>query len=164
MPCTQYNVKSTYTLGPCRLAWWAENLTVCFYFLKRGAFISAAETGRQARDRKCLEHRPHLAPHLQICTHQLEPACEAQWYNVRGMARAEVRGVNTLCNLTFFSAGWQKIVAQIRGVFRKKLFTTPFGSKIWPQNTSSHPIFVFTPSPRAPVCGALRDYCGASIY
>ena len=29
---------------PRRLAWWAENITECFYFLKRGAFISTAET------------------------------------------------------------------------------------------------------------------------
>ena len=34
-------------------------------------------------------------------------------------AIAEVRGLHSTCNLTFFWAGWQKIVAQIRGVFLK---------------------------------------------
>ena len=40
----------------------------------------------------------------------------------------------------------------------------PPGGEIWPQNTSSHPFFVFTPSPQAPVTGSTATFCGSSMY
>ena len=54
-------------------------------------------------------------------------------------APAEVRGLQLTCNLAFFWAGWQKIVAQIRGVFRKIFIYYP----LWEQNLA--PKHVFTP-------------------
>ena len=59
-------------------------------------------------------------------------------------ASARVCGVQPNCKPTFFWGGWQKIVAQIRGVFRKTILTTPPGGL----KKSSHLFFVFTPSPR----------------
>ena len=73
----------------------------------------------------------------------------------RSSAQAEVRGLQAPYNLTFFWAGWQKIVAQIRGVFRKMIYYYPLGAQIFAPKHVFTPIFVFTPSPRAPVCGAL---------
>ena len=72
------------------------------------------------------------------------------------LARAQVRGLKPMCNLTFFWGGWQKIVAQIRGVFRKIILTTPPGGL---ENTFSHPLFVFTPRRRAPVCSPSTAFC-----
>ena len=42
---------------------------------------------------------------------------------------AKVTPPQSMCNLTLFWAGWQKIVAQIRGVFRKTNITTPLGGQ-----------------------------------
>ena len=56
---------------------------------------------------------------------------------------AMVRGVWSPCNLTLFRGGWQKIVAQIRGVFRKMIPDYPPGGL---KNTFSHTVFVFTPT------------------
>ena len=61
-----------------RLAWWAENLTECF--LKERGSPTQPRRGLEGRleigQRTAMSKRPDLAPHLQICTHQLEPACE----------------------------------------------------------------------------------------
>ena len=54
-------------------------------------------------------------------------------------ASARVGGVQQRCNVTFFRGGWQKIVAQIRGVFRKTITNTPPGGQNLAQNG------VFTP-------------------
>ena len=54
-------------------------------------------------------------------------------------APAEVRGLQLTCNLAFFWAGWQKIVAQIRGVFRKIFIYYP----LWERNLGRK--HVFTP-------------------
>ena len=59
----------------------------------------------------------------------------------RGPVRATVRGVRSPCNLTFSAAGWQKIVAQIRGVFRKIITHPPPGGRILAQNHVFTPIF-----------------------
>ena len=48
-------------------------------------------------------------------------------------------------NGLFSEEDGKKIVAQIRGVFRKIINNTPRGSNIWPKMVSSHPDFVFTP-------------------
>ena len=46
-----------------------------------------------------------------------------------------------MCNLTFFSGGWQKIVAQIRGVFRKMfIYYSPGGRNLAPKHLFT-PIF-----------------------
>ena len=58
--------------------------------------------------------------------------------------RAEVRGVRSMCNqcnLTFFSGGWQKIVAQIRGFFRKIIINYPHGGQIFAPKPIFTPIF-----------------------
>ena len=54
-------------------------------------------------------------------------------------ASARVCGVQPKCKPTFFWGGWQKIVAQIRGVFRKMITNTPPGGQNLAQNG------VFTP-------------------
>jgi hypothetical protein len=54
-------------------------------------------------------------------------------------ASARVSGVQSKCKRTFFWRGWQKIVAQIRGVFRKIIIYYPF----WGQNLA--PKHIFTP-------------------
>ena len=54
-------------------------------------------------------------------------------------ASARVGGVQPKCKPTFFWGGWQKIVAQIRGVFRKMITNTPPGGQNLAQNG------VFTP-------------------
>ena len=46
-------------------------------------------------------------------------------YYVWPQAPARVRGSQVKCDLTFSAPGWQKIVAQIRGVFRKRNTDTP---------------------------------------
>ena len=84
----------------------------------------------------------------------------------RGMERdargvAMVRGVWSPCNLTLFRGGWQKIVAQIRGVFRKMIPDYPPEGL---ENTFSHPLFVFTPWSRAPVCSPSTTLCSPSTY
>lgn len=53
----------------------------------------------------------------------------------RAEASARVGGVQPKCKQTFFWGGWQKIVAQIRGVFRKIIIYYPPGG---PENTYSH--------------------------
>ena len=55
-------------------------------------------------------------------------------------ARARVSGVQSKCKRTFFWGGWQKIVAQIRGVFRKIIIYYPPGGQI------SAPEHLFTPN------------------
>ena len=64
--------------GYNRLAWWAENLTECF--LKEMRLPNAGKERLEGRleigQQTAMSKRPDLAPHLQICTHQLEPACE----------------------------------------------------------------------------------------
>ena len=56
-------------------------------------------------------------------------------------ARARVSGVQPKCKLTFFWGGWQKIVAQIRGVFRKTIIYYPPGGRIFAQNQLFTPFF-----------------------
>ena len=58
----------------------------------------------------------------------------------RWSVRATVRGVSSPCNLTFSGTAWQKIVAQIRGVFRKIITHYPPGGRILARN------YVFTPT------------------
>ena len=52
---------------------------------------------------------------------------------------AGVTGLQAMCNWPSFWGGWQKIVAQIRGVFRKMITNTPPGGQNLAQNG------VFTP-------------------
>ena len=67
---------------------------------------------------------------------------------------AAARALQLKCNLTFFRVGWQKIVAQIRGFFRKIFIYYP----LWEQNLAPKhvftPIFVFTPRRRVPGVGS----------
>ena len=52
-------------------------------FLKREAPQRSPKERLEGRleigQRTAMSKRPDLAPHLQICTHQLEPACEVHW-------------------------------------------------------------------------------------
>ena len=54
---------------------------------------------------------------------------------------AQVTGPHSGCNLTSLGGGWQKIVAQIRGVFRKMITHYPPGGRILAQNQVFTPIF-----------------------
>ena len=57
------------------------------------------------------------------------------------LAPAGVTGHQSTCNLTFFWGGWQKIVAQIRGVFRKIIIYYPPEGRILARNHVFTPIF-----------------------
>ena len=60
-----------------------------------------------------------------------------------------------------FCGGCQKIVAQIRGVFRKSQPYTPSGGT---QNESSHHIRVFTPPSKFAVTSSSVTFCSSSMY
>ena len=115
------------------------------------AFVAAAGGSRARYELPCV---------VQRWAHSSGVRSSRRDYAVR----ATVRGVRSPCNLTFSAAGWQKIVAQIRGVFRKIITHPPLEGGFWPKITFSHPFFVFTPSPKFAVTGPSATFCGPSIY
>ena len=97
---------------------------------------SFLQAGSWARATRTATDKPKPPRTNRERGHTGTKGAEAELCSGCAVARTRVSGVQSKCKLTFFWGGWQKIVAQIRGVFQKIVFTTPPGG---PENTSSHP-------------------------
>ena len=99
----------------------------------RVARLACVSSLRPTRYHRCGTADTPCRPKLNAIR---RPGCTS---SAGSLASARVCGVQPKCKPTFFWGGWQKIVAQIRGVFRKIITNTPLGGQNLAQNG------VFTP-------------------